>query len=59
MTKQQIINGVERAVAEGNDIQVCSAVEWLMDYGLIDWKIRNLIYDTITRARDVKEEEKC
>lgn len=54
MTKQQIKEGCKKAVQEQNDLQVCNAVEWLLEYGLIDWKTRTAIYDEVARARNTK-----
>lgn len=51
MTKQQIEQGVQKAVKDGADMQVWNAVAWLEDYGLIEWKDRCRIYDAITKAR--------
>lgn len=51
MNKQQIEEGCKKAVNEQNDLQVCNSVEWLLEYGLIDWKQRTAIYDAIARNR--------
>lgn len=40
MTKKQIETGCKKAVADKTDLQICNAVEWMLDYDLIDWKTR-------------------
>lgn len=55
MTKKQIETNCKKAVEEMNDLQVCNAVEWLLDYDLIDWKTRTAIYDAIAKARAIKQ----
>lgn len=54
MTKQQIENGCKRAVQDGADLHIEQSVEWLLDYGLIDWQTRTAIYAAICRARIVQ-----
>jgi len=56
MTKKQIETGCKKAVADNADLQICNAVEWLLDYELIDWKTRSAIYDAISRARASEEQ---
>lgn len=51
MTKQQIENGCKRAVQDGADLHIGQSVEWLLDYGLIDWQTRTAIYAALCRAR--------
>lgn len=57
MTKKQIESGCKKAVENGEDLQVCNAVEWLIDYGLIDWKTRCAIYEAIAHNRKTGEEQ--
>ena len=56
MTKKQIETGCKKAVENMEDIQVCNAVETLMDYGLIDWKTRCAIYEAIAHSRKSEEQ---
>ncbi len=51
MTKQQIKEGCQKAIENGEDLQIMQSVEWLMDYNLIDWKTRCAIYDELAKAR--------
>ena len=55
MTRQQIKEGCQKAIENGEDLQIMQSVEWLMDYNLIDWKTRNAIYDELTKARKLEE----
>lgn len=57
MTKQQIEKGCRKAVEDQADLYICNSVEWLLDYGLIDWKTRTAIYEAIARARSTGEEK--
>lgn len=57
MTKKEIELATRKIVADNADIQVTNAVEWLLDYGLITWRQRTAIYDGITKARKIIEEE--
>lgn len=57
MTKKQIETACKKAVEDQNDLQICNAVEWLLDYGLIEWKTRTTIYDAICRARNTSEKQ--
>lgn len=55
MTKKQIKEGCQKAIENGEDLQIMQSVEWLMDYNLIDWKTRSAIYDELTKARKLEE----
>lgn len=55
MTKKQIKEGCQKAIENGEDLQVMQSVEWLIDYNLIDWKTRCTIYDELTKARKLEE----
>lgn len=57
MTKQQIENGCKRAVQDGADLHIGQSVEWLLDYGLIDWQTRTAIYAALCRARAIKPDD--
>ena len=55
MTKKQIKEGCQKAIENGEDLQIMQSVEWLMDYKLIDWETRCAIYDELTKARKLEE----
>ena len=38
MTKTQIIEAATKSITKGEDLQLWQAVEWMYEYGLMDYK---------------------
>lgn len=54
MTKQQIIEAARTSIAKGEDLQLWQAVEWMYEYGLMDYKQYTLFTETQTETRKTK-----
>lgn len=51
MTKAQIVEAATKSVAKGEDLQLWQAVEWMYEYGLMDYKQHALFLKTQTETR--------
>lgn len=51
MTRAQIVEAAKTSVAKGEDLQLWQAVEWMYDYGLMDYKQYTLFMRTQTETR--------
>lgn len=51
MTKTQIIAAVTRAIEQDEDLQLWQAVEWLYDYGLMNYREHRWFMAAMTEAR--------
>ena len=51
MNKQTIKAAAEKAVKNGEDLQLYQAVSWFEDYGLIDFRTSRALYDALVKAR--------
>ena len=51
MTKAQIIEAAKTSIAKGEDLQLWQAMEWMYDYGLVDYKQYMLFVRTQTDTR--------
>ena len=56
MTKAQIIEAARASVAKGEDLQLWQAMEWMYDYGLVDYKQYTLFMRAQTETRKTETE---
>jgi hypothetical protein len=54
MTKQQIIEAARTSIAKGEDLRLWQAVEWMYEYGLMDYKQYTLFMETQAETRKTK-----
>lgn len=59
MTIKAIKQAAKRAEERGEALQLWQAAEWMMEYGLMDFKDNRHLMEEQVKARREKEEMKC